>query len=146
MEVVRAEPGADLWWELMAYARSCPWVAGEHLADLMRDGAFTEWESVFAALDGGKIVGFCTLMETDYYPENRYSPWISTVFVDESFRGRGICGKLVEAACGYAGEAGFHRAFIPSDIIGLYERYGFQQIDKLENYGGELDNIFARDI
>ncbi len=146
MKVVRAEPGTSLWDKLMAYARDCRWVAGGHLADMMRDGEFTEWESAFAALSGGDIVGFCTLMKTDYYPENRYSPWISTVFVDEDHRDQGICGRLVESACRYAQSAGFRRVFIPSGIVGLYERYGFCQIDRLVNYGGETDNIFAKNI
>ncbi|MCI9553251.1 MAG: GNAT family N-acetyltransferase [Acutalibacter sp.] len=146
IKVARLEPETALWEGLMAYARGCSWVAGAHLADMMRDAAFTDWESVFAALAGRRVVGFCTLMKTDYYPENRYSPWISTVFVDKGFRGGGICGRLVETACEYARKAGFHRAFIPSDIVGLYEKYGFHQIDSLANYDGERDNIFARDI
>lgn len=146
IKVVRPKPGTALWSGLMEYARDCSWVAGSHLADLMRDGAFTDWENVFAAVDGERILGFCTIMKTDYYPENRYSPWISTVFVDEDCRGRGICGLLVGAACEYARETGFRRVFIPSDILGLYERYGFYRIDSLENYNGEMDNISAKDL
>ena len=32
--------------------------------------------------------------------------------------------------------------YIPSGITGLYEKYGFQKIDVLMNYGGDTDNIF----
>lgn len=35
---------------------------------------------------------------------------------------------------------------IPSDITGLYEKYGFEKIDKLQSYSGDMDNIFAREI
>ena len=46
----------------------------------------------------------------------------------------------------YARSQGFRRVYLPTEIVGLYERYGFQKIDELENYGGDVDNIFARDI
>ena len=146
MQVRRLAPGQPLWQALAEYAAACPWEAGPHLARMMQEGAFAAREAVFAALAGGSVVGFCTLMEKDYYPENRYSPWISTVFVDEAFRGRGVCGLLVEGAAEYAREQGFRRVYIPSEHTGLYERYGFAKIDELENYGGDVDSIFARDI
>lgn len=142
----RQSPGGPLWPSLLAYAAACPWEAGPHLAQLMEQGAFSGWEAVFAALDGTRIAGFCTLMETDYYPENRYSPWPSTMFVDSAYRGRGLCGLLIEGAVEYTRSQGFRRVYLPTEIVGLYERYGFQKIDELENYGGDVDSIFARDI
>jgi len=93
----------------------------------MEQGAFSGWEAVFAALDGTRVVGFCTLMEKDYYPENRYSPWVSTMFVDPACRGRGVCGLLVEGAVEYARSQGFRRVYLPTEIVGLYERTAFRR-------------------
>lgn len=147
MEIIRAEQGSPLWARLIDFAEHCSWKEpGQHLAGLLRENRLKGWESVFAALEEGQILGFCTLLETDYYPENRYSPWISTVFVEEPFRGRRISRALIEAAAAYAKSAGFSRVYIPSDQTGFYEKYGFQKIDVLQNYGGDQDNIFARDI
>lgn len=97
-------------------------------------------------LDGEDIFGFCTLMKTDYYPENRYSPWISTVFVDERKRGARLSEKLIEAAAQYAKEIGFSKAYIPSGMKGFYEKYGFDKIDELENYDGDTDQVFVRNL
>ncbi|MCI8351426.1 MAG: GNAT family N-acetyltransferase [Oscillospiraceae bacterium] len=94
----------------------------------------------------GANCGFCTLLKTDYYPENRYFPWISTIFVEEPFRGRRISHRMIEAAAAYAKSVGFARVYIPSDMTGFYEKCGFQKIDELENYGGDRDNIFAKEI
>lgn len=41
---------------------------------------------------------------------------------------------------------GFSKVYIPSDMEGFYEKCGFQPIDKLKNYGGDMDTIFMREI
>ena len=146
MEVNRIESNDSKWNALIEYAENCSWTAGKHLASMMRDNAFDEWESVFAATTEDEIIGFCTFLKTDYYPENRYSPWISTIFVDEKYRGKRISERMINKVIGYAKEQNFSKVYIPSDITGFYEKYGFQKIDELQNYGGDIDNIFAREI
>ena len=146
MYISRIKKSNKRWYELINYSKNCSWIAGKHLSSLMEKNAFTEWESVFAAVLEDKIVGFCTFMKTDYYPENRYSPWISSIFVDEAYRGCRISEKMIETVIAYAKEQEFSKVYIPSDIIGLYEKYGFEKIDKLQNYSGDIDNIFAKEI
>jgi len=146
MNVQRVEKGSSLERRLTEYAQNCPWVAGGHLSMLLSQNKMTDWEAAFVLLDEEDIFGFCTLMKTDYYPENRYSPWISTVFVDERKRGARLSEKLIEAAAQYAKELGFSKAYIPSDMTGFYEKYGFVKIDELMNYGGEIDQIFVRNL
>lgn len=146
INISRIEKSGEKWDALINYSKTCPWIAGKHLAGLMEKNSFTEWESVFAAEVENKIIGFCTFMKTDYYPENRYSPWISSIFVDEAYRGCQISGKMIETVILYAKEQGFSKVFIPSDMIGFYEKYGFEKIDELQNYGGDIDNIFAKEI
>lgn len=142
----RPTPDSPLWNPLADYAESCSWIAGPHLAGMLRENRFTGWEAVFAAMQDDEIIGYCTFLQTDYYPENRYWPWISSIFVDEKYRGQGVCGMLIDAAVGYARSCGFKTVYIPSDMTGFYERYGFRKIDELTNYGGDVDNVFARDI
>jgi GNAT superfamily N-acetyltransferase len=119
---------------------------GKHLADLLRGNRFEEWESVFVAMSDNDIIGYCTFLRTDYYPDNKYFPWISSIFVDEKYRGNRVSQKIIEAVIQYAKEQHFTRVYIPSDMIGFYEKYGFTKIDELVNYGGDVDNIFAKDI
>ena len=145
-EVIRLECNTDLWHRLTDYAENCSWIAGKHLAEMLRNNSFRKWESVFAAFHDNEIIGFCTFLETDYYPENRYSPWISTVFVDENYRGNRLSQKMIEAVIEYARGQGFRTVYIPSDMTGFYEKYGFEKIDTLINYGGDTDKIFARNI
>lgn len=146
MNISRIEKNSEKWNELISYAQSCSWIVGRHLADMMKRNAFTEWESVFAAVSEDKVIGFCTFLKTDYYPENRYSPWISSIFVDESYRGNRISEKMIETVISYAKEQGFSKVFIPSDMIGFYEKYGFIKIDEMQNFSGDIDNIFVKEI
>jgi len=130
----------------MEYAENCTWIAGKHLAMLMRENQFSEWESVFAAMENEQIIGYCTFLKTDYYPENRYSPWISSIFVENTHRGRRISQQMIETVIAYARSLGFSKVYIPSDMVGMYEKYGFSKVDELVNYGGDVDSIYARDI
>ena len=144
MEVIRLLPENPIWNKTIDFAENCSWVAGKHFAQLLRENRFTDWEAAFAAVEVGEVIGYCTFLKEDYYPENRYSPWISSLFVDEVFRGRGIAGKLIKAAEEYAKANGFITVYIPSDMSGFYEKYGYEKIDTLINYGGDTDDIFSR--
>ncbi len=146
MEVVRITNGTELWKRTIKYAKSCSWIVGKHVAKMLRNNAFTDWEAFFVALDGDNIIGFCSFMKEDYYPENKYSPWISSVFVDEQARGNRVSHRLIEYVEEYAKECGFTNVYIPSDMVGFYEKCGYQPIDKLVNYGGDTDTIFMKEL
>lgn len=147
MEVIRLSKN-DVWWtRTILYMESCSWVeVGNHLAEMMKQNQFSDWESVFILVEKGDIIGFCTFLKTDYYPENRYSPWISSIFVDEKARGNRFSGKMIETVISYAKEQGFSKVYIPSDMDGFYEKFGFTPIDTLENYSGDFDTIFMKDL
>ena len=146
MEIIRVKYGSDLYKKLIDYAENCSWIAGKHLAQILRENNFLEWEAVFAAVSEDEIIGFCTFLETDYYPENRYFPWISSIFVDENFRGKRISFAMIEKAIEHAKLWNFDKVYVPSDMTGFYEKCGFEKIDELMNYGGDTDNIFVREI
>lgn len=142
----KVDTGSVYFNKLTDYAKNCSWVAGSHLAALLENDDFTDWECAFAAIYDEQIVGFCTFMKTDYYPENKYSPWISTIFVDEKYRGKRISQQMIEAVIDYAKSCRFPNVYIPSDMTGFYEKYGFEKIDTLENYDGEIDNVYVKNI
>ncbi|HKM34501.1 MAG TPA: GNAT family N-acetyltransferase [Lachnospiraceae bacterium] len=146
MEVIKVEKDNPKWNELITFSQNCSWIAGKHLAGMLERNAFEDWEGVFAAVKGTQIVGYCTFLKTDYYPENRYSPWISSIFVDENHRGTRISEKMINKVIEYAKKQGFSKVYIPSDMLDFYEKYGFTRIDELQNYGGDMDHIFMKEI
>lgn len=146
MEIVRLEYGSLLWEKAIDFAENCSWSAGKHIAGMLRENRFTDWEAFFVAIEANNIIGYCSFLKEDYYPENRYYPWISSVFVDESARGKRVSHKMIETVINYAKEHNFSKVYIPSDMTGFYEKCGFMPIDSLKNYGGDMETIFMREI
>lgn len=68
--------------------------------------------------------------KTDCIPNVPYTPYIGYMFVLEPYRGNRLSEKLIDSALKYAVELGFDKAFLVSDHINLYEKYGFVKIDE----------------
>ena len=61
VEICTFAPGEPGWKALAAYGEQCSWGAGKSMAAWMRSQEPLPWERAFAALDQGKICGYCTL-------------------------------------------------------------------------------------
>ena len=57
-----------LWEKVIWYANDCPWEAGPILAQKMIENHFSDWEKVFVAIEGEKIVWFCTFTKEGWIP------------------------------------------------------------------------------
>lgn len=143
----KVDEASALREELLDFVRGFSWEeVKDHTLRTLQNWTFEEWETPFAALSDGRIVGMITLMKTDYYPLPEIFPWVSTLFVTEAYRGRRISEQLVDFANAYARELGFTRSYIPSEHVGLYEKYGYTYIKDIVNYGGGVDRLYAKDL
>ncbi|SHI77552.1 GNAT family N-acetyltransferase [Pseudobutyrivibrio xylanivorans] len=135
--------------ELLTFIENCSWVeVKNHLAGLVKNWEFTDWETFFVAKVDGKIVGMASALKEDYYPMPELYPWVSCVFVSEEYRGHRISEKLIEYANDYLKEQGFERSYIPTpkENMGLYERYGYSFVKEITNYGGCEDLLYSKII
>lgn len=147
MECIRIEKDSPYAAELLAFVKSCSWLeAKDHIAQMIEAWHFSDWETMFAAVTDGKIVGMCSLLMTDYYPLPEVFPWVSCVFVAEEHRGNRISEKLIETANSYAAELGFERTYIPTEFTGLYEKYGYRFVREIVNYGGGTDRLLVKEL
>ena len=147
VEIVKVEEESELEEELLSFVEGCSWEdCKEHIAYMIRDRVFTDWETMFAAIVDGRIVGMASIMKTDYYPLPEIYPWISSVFVQEDMRGQRISGHLIEYANNYARKLGFDKTYIPSEHEGLYEKYGYTYVKDIVNYGNGIDHLFVKNI
>ena len=143
----KVEKDTQLLADLIKFVEKGSWEeVKEHLLNSLREFVFTDWETMFAAMDGDRIVGHASLLKTDYYPLPEIYPWVSTIFVTEDHRGRMISGQLIDAANEYAKSLGFVRTYIPSEYMGLYEHYGYRYLRDIVNYGGGTDHLFVKDL
>ena len=113
---------------------------------MIRSWAFSDWETMFAAIQDGKIVGMAAALKTDYYPLPDIFPWVSSIFVSEECRGQRISGDLIAYANQYLKKNGFSRSYIPTEFSGLYEHYGYSYLEDIVNYGGGTDHLFVKDF
>ena len=147
VEIRKVDRGTKLADMLAEFVAAFSWVeVKDHVLRLIGEWGFDEWETPFAALIDGKIVGMATIMKTDYYPIPDVCPWVSTVFVAEEYRGHGICGRLIDFANEYAKSLGFNRTYIPSEHVGLYEKYGYRFLREITNYGGGVDRLYVKEL
>ena len=94
----------------------------------------------------GKIVGMISLLKTDSYPLLEIFPWMSSIFVTEAYRGQRIIQMMVDHANAYARELGLDRTYIPSEHVGLYEKYGYRYVKDIVNYGGGTDRLYVKEL
>ncbi|MBO4367824.1 MAG: GNAT family N-acetyltransferase [Clostridia bacterium] len=147
MTVYKVDRGTELADKLLSFVEDCSWVeTKEHIAGMIRNWEFTDWETMFAAVKDGKIVGMASVMKTDYYPLPEIYPWVSCVFVSEEYRGQRISGELIACANRYLRKNGFDRSYIPTEYTGLYEHYGYRYERDITNYGGGTDRLYVKEL
>lgn len=146
MEILKLSLRPELRGAVLEYAESCSWKGGQHLAHLIRERRFKSFEEVFLLTEEEKIRGFCTLSKWDYSPQRHYSPWITTIFVDENYRGKRRSEKMIEKAAQHAENLGYEKVYIQTDHVGLYEKFGFEKIDTITNYDGEKELVFVKEL
>lgn len=147
LSVVKVEKDTPFAQEFLHFVENCSWMeVRDHIAGLIREWKFTDWETMFAAVKDGRIVGMASVLKTDYYPLPEIFPWVSCVFVEKPYRGQRISEKLIDAANRYAKEQGFTRTYIPTEHKGLYERYGYTYVKDIVNYGGGTDRLYVKNL
>jgi len=147
VEVKKVDKDTELAEQLLCFVENFSWEeVKEHLSQNLRNWVFTEWETPFVAIADGEIVGMASIMKTDYYPLPELYPWVSSIFVTEEHRGQRISGKLIDFANAYAKKCGFDRTYIPSEHVGLYEKYGYRYLKDIVNYGGGTDRLYVKEL
>ena len=144
IKVCRGTKEADM---LLKFVEDFSWEEVKaHMIGMLRDWRFTDWETPFAALTGGRIAGMAAILKTDYYPLPDVFPWVTCIFVSEAYRGRRISGEMIGCANRYLRQLGFDRSYIPTEYIGLYERYGYRFVRDIVNYGGGTDRLYVKEL
>ncbi len=147
VEIQKVDKGTPLADALLTFVENFSWVdVKEHTVRVLKNWEFEEWETPFAAIINGQIVGMVTIMKSDYYPLPEIFPWISTLFVSEEYRGNRISGKLIDCANQYAKELGFSCTYIPTEYTGLYEKYGYRYVKDIVNYGNGIDRLYVKEL
>ena len=81
-----------------------------------------------------------------YLPIRKRYLWQSCVFVTEEYHVHKISEQLIDFANVYAKENGFNRTYIPSEHVGLYEKYGYHYHKDIVNLGNGIDRLYVKEL
>lgn len=138
---------SDPFWKIAKdYAENCSWRAGKNLAFMMDQNKFAEWERVIVATNNNSILGYCTVQKEDCIPDLTYTPYISYIFVDEKYRGKRLSQRMIEFAGEYLKHTGFDEVYLVSDHENLYEKYGFEVVDRKQAPWGNIEKIYNKKL
>ena len=144
--ILTTAKGDRFWDKTKDAAGNCSWVAGPRLRELMETYEFKIWERVFIAVRDTQVIGFSTFTEVDCIPNTRYRPFIGFVFVAEAYRGNRIAFRMIDSIAAYAKSVGFQRVYVASNEKGLYEKAGFEFVERQKDHWGNPERVFARSV
>lgn len=88
----------------------------------------------YIALINGQVVGYhqIGMCDLEAYPD--IYPWLMNLYVDENYRGRGVCSALLKNIPAVAKKLGLKELYLYTEHVGLYEKFGWQFIQEVETF------------
>ena len=91
----------------------------------------------YLCLDGEKIVGGMGVIENDFHDRQDLSPNVCAVYTEDSYRGKGIAGVLLNMVVDDMKDKGISPIYLVTDHTGFYERYGWEFLCMVQGDGEE---------
>lgn len=89
--------------------------------------------SILGIEEENELIGFISLFKYDGDERRDLTPWYSTMYVKEKFRGKGYSKILNDLVIEEARKLGYKKVYLKSDLINYYEKFGAQYIETLKN-------------
>ena len=89
----------------------------------------------FLCLEDDRIVGGLGVIENDFHDRPDLTPNVCAVYTEESHRCRGSAGVLLNMAVEDLRAKGISPAYLVTDHIGFYERYGWEFLCMVQGDG-----------
>lgn len=88
--------------------------------------------------DNENIIGGLGVIDNDFHNRKDLTPNICAVFVEESYRCRGIAGEMLNYVCEDMKNKGINTLYLVTDHTSFYERYGWEFLCMVQG-DGEAD-------
>ena len=116
-----ADPAADWFHARWGIPREA---YAESMADCLKHTASVpQW---YLAVADGTILGGMGVIENDFHDRPDLTPNVCAVYTEESARGQGIAGALLNAVCADFAAMGVNTLYLLTDHDSFYERYGWE--------------------
>lgn len=135
----------EIW---LCQIKKCDWGAGQYLYELLSENKFKdavgESSKVLMLTDGDDLVSFCTYAEKDDIQLTELTPWIGFVYTFPKYRGHRYMGKLFLEIEKLAKAENVHDVFISTNHTGLYEKYGCEFYQIMNDMNGEPSRVYRK--
>lgn len=125
------------------------WRAGQFLYELLSENKFKntvgEKSTVLMLVNEDELISFCTYAEKDDI-QTTLTPWVGFVYTFPEYRGHRYAGKLLSEIEKLAKSENIHYIFISTNHIGLYEKYGYEFYQIMNDIYGELSRVYRKYI
>ena len=86
-------------------------------------------------LDGEKIIAGMGVIENDFHNRKDLTPNIVAVYTEKKYRGKGICGKLLNIVVADYKAKGISPIYLITNHTSFYERYGWEYLCMVQGDG-----------
>lgn len=91
-----------------------------------------EW---YLCLDKERIIAGMGVIENDFHDRNDLTPNVCAVYTEEAYRGKGICGKLLNFVVADNKAKGLSPIYLVTDHTNFYEKYGWEFLCMVKGEG-----------
>ena len=89
----------------------------------------------YLCLKNNRIVGGIGVIENDFHDRKDLSPNVCAVYTEETYRGKGIAGNLLNMVVLDLKDKGITPVYLVTDHTGFYERYGWEFLCMVQGDG-----------
>ncbi len=122
------------------------WSAGQFLYNLLQDGKLQDFigenAMVMLLVNDDELLSFCTFAEKDDIQPTELTPWIGFVYTFPQYRGHHYAEKLFSEIKRIAIANNVRQAYISTDHMGLYEKYGCEFYRMMNDINGEPSRVY----
>lgn len=126
------------------------WDAGQYLYELLSKNKLHdvvgENPKVLMLTNEDELISFCTYSEKDDIQPTMLTPWIGFVYTFPQYRGHRYVGKLFQEIENLAKAEKVHDIFISTNHTGLYEKYGCEFYQMMNDVHGEPSRVYRKHI
>ncbi len=98
------------------------------------------------AVSDGKCVGTVTIIDNDF-PGKSVMLWLGGLYVDASYRNKGIGQSLINAIKQIAKNLGYHEIYLNTETAGrYYKMLDWKYIETCPNEAGRICEIYRYDL
>ena len=88
----------------------------------------------FIGLIDGEIAGYYQLGMYDLTARPDVYPWLMNIYVDEKFRGRGVCSAFLKKVTEQAKALKIKKLYLYTEHTGLYEKFGWKFLEEVKTF------------